>query len=250
MICVPGKIRSAQTEVEYTSRQAGNTTTMKRRQVDCDVCGTSLAAESLRSHLETQHDIFQSFVLNQDIIIAHPAEVYRAIEAPDTGIYCCPVPLCPGQSSTRINLRQHFLMQHPQDLICIPAEGSQPLPQCNQCGLQTPVEDLNQGHHRTGLCQRGWERKSQHAAAARSQQALDRVITCNGEEMERVEVFKYLGRLITYDDANTHAMWSNVRKAQGCWARISCVLRAKNASPRTCGMFYKATVQAVLLYGS
>jgi hypothetical protein len=28
------------------------------------------------------------------------------------------------------------------------------------------------------------------------------------------------------------------------------VLRAKNATARTCGMFYKATVQAVLLYGS
>jgi len=28
------------------------------------------------------------------------------------------------------------------------------------------------------------------------------------------------------------------------------VLRAENASPRVCGMFYKATVQAVLLFGS
>jgi hypothetical protein len=28
------------------------------------------------------------------------------------------------------------------------------------------------------------------------------------------------------------------------------VLRAENATPKTCGMFYKATVQAVLLYGS
>ena len=28
------------------------------------------------------------------------------------------------------------------------------------------------------------------------------------------------------------------------------MLRAENASPRVCGMFYKATVQAVLLFGS
>ena len=40
----------------------------------------------------------------------------------------------------------------------------------------------------------------------------------NGEELENVEVFKYLGRLIVYDDANTKAMRSNLRKAQGCWA--------------------------------
>jgi hypothetical protein len=45
-------------------------------------------------------------------------------------------------------------------------------------------------------------------------------------------------------------MRSNLKKAQGCWARVSHVLRAENATPKTCGMFYKATVQAVLLYGS
>jgi hypothetical protein len=45
-------------------------------------------------------------------------------------------------------------------------------------------------------------------------------------------------------------MRSNLRKARGCWAWVSCVLQAENASPRTSGVFYKATVQAVLLYGS
>jgi len=52
-----------------------------------------------------------------------------------------------------------------------------------------------------------------------------------------------------YDDADTQAMQSNLRKAQGCWARISRVLRAENAAARTCEMFYTATVQVVLLYG-
>jgi hypothetical protein len=58
MICMPGKIQVAPTETEYASQRVGNTTTMKYCRVDCDVCGASLAAESLRSHLETQHDIF------------------------------------------------------------------------------------------------------------------------------------------------------------------------------------------------
>jgi hypothetical protein len=65
-----------------------------------------------------------------------------------------------------------------------------------------------------------------------------------------VEVFKYLGRLIAYDDANNQAMRRNLRKVHGCWAWVSCVLRAENVSPRTSRVFYKATVQAVLLYGS
>jgi hypothetical protein len=71
-----------------------------------------------------------------------------------------------------------------------------------------------------------------------------------GEELERVEVFKYLGRLLSYDDNNTQAMRANLTKARGCWARVSQVLRAENASPKVCGVFYKATIQAVLLFGS
>ncbi len=76
------------------------------------------------------------------------------------------------------------------------------------------------------------------------------MFTAYGEELERVEVFKYLGWHTAYDDADTQAMRSNLRKAWGCWARISCVLRAGNANAKMCGMFYTSTVQAVLLYGS
>ncbi len=84
----------------------------------------------------------------------------------------------------------------------------------------------------------------------RSQEALGRSFTAYWEELERVEVFKYFGRLIAYDNADTQAMRSNLRKARGCWAWILRVLRAENANARTCRMFYTATVQAVLLYES
>jgi hypothetical protein len=141
-------------------------------------------------------------------------------------------------------------MQHPHDLVCMPAKGFQPLPKCERYGLQMPMRDLNGGHHRTELCPRGWERKCRHAAATRSQQALEQTFTCDGEGLERVEVFKYLGQLIAYDDVDTQAMRSNLRKARACWARILHVLQPEHASPRTCGMFYKATVHAVLLYRS
>ncbi len=160
MTCLPGKIQVAQMEEEYASQQMGlGTSTTLHQHVDCEVCGASLVAESLQSHLETQHDIFQLFLLNRDILVARPPVVYRATKSPATGLYFCPVAQCGGQLGTRFNLRRHFLMRHPQDLVCIPIEGSHPLPKCEHCGLQMPVEDLNGGHHRTELCQRGWERK-------------------------------------------------------------------------------------------
>jgi hypothetical protein len=69
----------------------------------------------------------------------------------------------------------------------------------------------------TELCQIGWERRCQHAAATPSQHALNHVFTCNGDKLTRlVEVFKYLGRLIVYNDADTQAMRLNLKKARGC----------------------------------
>ena len=139
-------------------------------------------------------------------------------------------------------------MRHPQDLVCILInKGSLPLLQCACCGLQMPVEDLSRGHHCTELCQKGWERKCQHEAAVHTQRALEHTFCANGDELERVEVFKYLGWLISYDDANSQAIWSNLRKARGCWSRVYCMLWAENATPKMFRIFYKATVQAVLL---
>jgi hypothetical protein len=45
-------------------------------------------------------------------------------------------------------------------------------------------------------------------------------------------------------------MRANLRKARKSWGQVSCILRAENALPKVCGVFYKATVQAVLLFGS
>ena len=45
-------------------------------------------------------------------------------------------------------------------------------------------------------------------------------------------------------------MRGNLAKARRVLARISRVLRAENASARVCGIFYKATVHSVLLFGS
>ena len=58
-----------------------------------------------------------------------------------------------------------------------------------------------------------------------------------------------MGWLLAFDDNDLQAVRSNLKKARQVCARISRVLRADNASPRVCGMFYKATVQAVLLFG-
>ncbi len=79
----------------------------------------------------------------------------------------------------------------------------------------------------------------QHEAATHSQQALQQDFFCGGDELERVEVFKYLGQMLAYDDNDTQAMQSNLKKSQRCWARIWRVLREENATPQVSGVFTK-----------
>ncbi len=78
----------------------------------------------------------------------------------------------------------------------------------------------------------------QHEIAATTQQSLQTCFLAYGEELERVEVFKYLGWLLAHDDNNTQAIWANLAKAREAWARVSRVLRAENASPKVCGGFF------------
>jgi hypothetical protein len=69
-----------------------------------------------------------------------------------------------------------------------------------------------------------------------------------GKGLERVEVFKYLGCLLAYNNNNSQAVRGNLKKARGIWAWISFTLRAEIAYPRVCGV--KATAQSILLFGS
>ncbi len=222
---------------------------MKHHWVECNLCSESLAAGSLQSHLETQHDIYWSFVLNQELTVEREPRVYQA-NADATGTYFCPVPACVGVACSKAVLRSHFLQRHPQDLVCCPTEGSLPLLQCNRCGLQITYAAMNGCHYKTALCREGIARRVQHAAAKRTHLSLNQSFTAYGERLERVEVFKYLGQLLAYDNNDARAVRGNLEKAHAVWSRLSRTIRAENASPCACSIFYKATMQSILLFGS
>ncbi|KAL7427260.1 hypothetical protein ACHAXH_000579 [Discostella pseudostelligera] len=194
MTCVPGRIRVSHVEEVYNDYCHGASThaARKRLRVECNICNQStMQAASLRSHLETQHDVFRSFVLNRELEGDQPAATFRADVDTTTSLYYCPVPGCPGEASTPISLRRHFIFRHPQHLVVIPQEGSFPYPRCPRCRMQTSVESLNRGHQQSEQCRGMYEMRLQHEAAARSQDALQQAFFCGGDELERVETFKY-----------------------------------------------------------
>jgi len=47
----------------------------------------------------------------------------------------------------------------------------------------------------------------------RAHLALQNTFTAYGKGLERVEVFKYLGRLLAYDDNDSQAVRGNLKKA-------------------------------------
>ena len=62
----------------------------------------------------------------------------------------------------------------------------------------------------------------QHLVAAKGARALTRTFTAyGGSEILRVERFKYLGRVLSYDDSDTPAIRRNLKRARQVWGRIS-----------------------------
>ena len=124
MVCVPGNIRTQLSAPMYTSNREGLSTPCDRNKcrVKCDICGANLAAASLHNHLETQHDVYRSRVISQDLPVEGPPVVYQAHQSV-FGTYECPVLDCIGKVKTRYNLRQHFQVRHTNNLVSIAGEG-------------------------------------------------------------------------------------------------------------------------------
>jgi hypothetical protein len=72
----------------------------------------------------------------------------------------------------------------------------------------------------------------------------------HGDVLERVEVYKYLGRMMAQDNEDTQAVRAQLRKAHVTWAQFRKVLWSENTPPTVAAKFYLAIVQAILLYGS
>jgi hypothetical protein len=116
--------------------------------------------------------------------------------------------------------------------------------------MQTAAGALMRNHQKTELCEERWHQRVQHETATIARLSLEIWFFAYGEELQHVEVFKYLGQLLLHDDNDTQAMRANLAKARRCWVLVSQVLRSENVSPKVCGVFYKATIQAVLPFGS
>ena len=80
MTCVPGKIRTQQSERVYKNARCGFYTEKEwnRRTVECDICQKVMQARSLAGQLEAQHDVYRSRVIDMDLTIDRYPVICRA----------------------------------------------------------------------------------------------------------------------------------------------------------------------------
>ena len=164
----------------------------------------------------------------------------------------CPVHGCEYRVNAndkvkRTSMRIHFRLRHIEDTIVIDQEGQ--LPQCRLCGFFGSRTDSD-GHRESLVCQKFAERRRQYFQAQRQARAKEVTFQVGGQELNRVNRFRYLGRVLDEDDDDVHAALRQLSRAKAKWGRIGHVLRTEGTTPRVMDYFYKAGVQAILLYGS
>jgi hypothetical protein len=197
-------------------------------------------------HLSGVHDIHQQVVVVDALLEEQAGAHYRADPGGRKDPIQCPFPGCPGVLSSPYMLRRHFWDLHPKDTVEIPMEGS--FLRCKHCTMQ--CNPRYPRHIHTHVCLLSVERRTQWDLAVLAALALRKLFHVEGDMLEKVDLFQYLGWILAQDDDDIWAVRSQIKKAWGIWARVGQVLKADNTLPKISAKFYKAVVQSVLLYGS
>merc|ERR1711966_84963 len=111
---------------------------------------------------------------------------------------------------------------------------------CRLCGMQVSTAGTP-AHEVSATCVR---------ATAAGRAALDRTFSAYGEVLKSVRQFKYLGRIVSYDDNDTPTIRRNIKKARRQWGQFRRLLERDSVPARVAGMYYQAVIASILLYGS
>ena len=71
-----------------------------------------------------------------------------------------------------------------------------------------------------------------------------------GGPLETVTALKYLGRILMASDEDWPAVVTKLCKDRKRWARLSQIIGREGKDPWSSGTFYKAVVQATILFGA
>ena len=109
-------------------------------------------------------------------------------------------------------------------IIVINEEGL--LPQCVQCGIFQSNVSLEK-NLQSEDCKRYAQIKNNKRLDRCNKAATNVKFQLNGNNIKKVDDFKYLGRIIDNTDDNLKAVENQLKKARAPWGRIGKILKSK-----------------------
>ena len=67
--------------------------------------------------------------------------------------------------------------------------------------------------------------------------------------MDNLTTFRYLVKPLDQIDDDWPAVRRNIMRARSVWGRLGTFIRREGAEPKVSEIFYRAVVQAIILYG-
>ena len=116
--------------------------------------------------------------------------------------------------------------------------------------MLVPWKALNGTHRRTSQCDRSAEQEQWRLVAEEEREVTTRSLSTYGCPLEMVTSFRYLGQIISVADDNWPEVVKNFSRAREVSRRMTQILSREGAAPQVSGLFFKAVVQVVLLFGS
>ena len=162
----------------------------------------------------------------------------------------CPIEGCRGQTATKTDMRVHFLHWHIRDTVIILKKGNPSCPWCLWYNMLVPWKDLNGQNVITSQCAKRTERKRRKLSEEEMQERTERAFQTYVRPFAMVISFKYLGGVLTASDEDCQAVVGSLWKAWKSRARMARLLGREGDRPRVLGMFFKAVMQADLLFRS
>lgn len=114
-----------------------------------------------------------------------------------------------------------------------------------QQDMQLKLDDLSNESAKVGLLIHPGKTKEM-----RINHSSDQSLTLNGQPIERVQEFQYLGSMMTEDGGARRDVESRVKKARGAFIQLNKVWRSNTYSVKTKIRIFNSCVISVLLYGS
>ena len=246
MISTGGRPYGRLSDEAYHRMMLGEGPSYQQRQkqmVSCDICGEEMRRRNENQHYRKMHgrrapeprtSCTASFCVNME-----------------NGTVDCPVPGCPAQKiTTSYGVRRHFNFRHPAAELKIDGDGE--TERCPECKMFVPTKDgeIPTRHKQSKYCKDGAERIRKEEMRILQEAAQAQAFTADGELLERVDIFKYLGRWLEEEDDDCVTIDANIKKARKRWNQVHPVLARDGANARIMGRAYVAILQAVLLYAS